>query len=449
MSQIDRAFLKFLDNPVHVAAVDLALVALFLMILFRQQVRFMLKSLTRNWLRTLLTSLATMVLVFVVTLVWSVLWLLDRVTQEKAKDLKAIVTERWQIPSQMPWSYASVLTSGAARNPEDVQPIDSMTWQFYGGTIDPDNKTRENMVFFFCMEPNKLLTMMDGLDELSDNERADLELAVKMMNENPARVVIGKERLQALNKRVGERISVYSINYQSIDFSGLEIIGTFPDGRYNQSAVMNRSLLNEALDDYKMKNGTAHPLDEKRLNLVWLKVPDMKVYQRVADQIETSPLMGSPAVKCETASSGVASFLDSYRDLLWGMRWLLVPAILVTMALVIANAISISVRERRTEMAVLKVLGYGPTHIMMLVLGEALLIGVLSGLVSVSASFVWINLVVGGVKFPIAFFPAYLIPTDAFWWGPAIGASTAFIGSIMPSLSARSVKVSEVFSKIS
>lgn len=449
MSQIDRAFLRFLDDPGNVIAADVTLLVLLVAILFRRQVLFLMKSLTRNWLRTVLTSLATIVLVFVVTLVWSVLWMLDRVTTEKARDLKAIITERWQIPSQMPWSYADTLANGAARSPEDVRPVDSMTWQFYGATIDPDNKTRENMVFFFCMEPNKLLTMMDGLDELSGQERVDLETAVRMLNENPSRVVIGKERLQALNKRVGERISVYSINYQGIDFTGLEIIGTFPDGRYNQSAVMNCSLLNEALNDYKTKNGAAHLLDDKRLNLVWLKVPDMKSYQRVADQIESSSVLSSPAVKCETASSGVAAFLDSYRDLLWGMRWLLVPAILVTMALVIANAISISIRERRTEMAVLKVLGYGPTHIMMLVLGEALLIGVMSGLLSVTASYVWINLVVGGVKFPIAFFPAYLIPTDAFWWGPTIGAVTAFVGSIVPSWSARSVKVSEVFSKIS
>jgi putative ABC transport system permease protein len=349
----------------------------------------------------------------------------------------------------MPWSYADVLANGAARNPEDVRPVDSMTWQFYGGTIDREHKTRENMVFFFCMEPDKLLTMMDGMDELSGQERAELERVIQMMNENPTRVVIGKERLQALNKRVGERLSVYSINYNDIDYSGLEIIATFPDGRYNQSAVMNRRLLNNSLDDYKQKNGTPHPLDEKRLNLVWLKIPDMKAYQHLAEQIETSSVLSSPAVKCETASSGVAAFLDSYRDLLWGMRWLLVPAILVTMALVIANAISISVRERRIEMAVLKVLGYGPTYILMLVLGEALLIGVLSGLLSAAGTYIWINLVVGGVKFPIAFFPAYMVPADAFWWGPTIGAGTAFVGSIMPALSARSVKVSEVFSKIS
>ena len=159
-------------------------------------------------------------------------------------------------------------------------------------------------------------------------------------------------------------------------------------------------------------------------------------------------MYSNPAVKCETASSGIASFLDAYRDLIWGMRWLLVPAILVTMALVIANAISISVRERRTEMAVLKVLGYSPGQVMGLVLGEALLVGIVGGLLSSAGTYYFINEVLGGVKFPIAFFPAFKIPRDALWWGPMIGGLTAFAGSFAPALAARSVKVSEVFSRV-
>jgi putative ABC transport system permease protein len=188
---------------------------------------------------------------------------------------------------------------------------------------------------------------------------------------------------------------------------------------------------------------------EKCLNLVWLRVPDTAAFQQVAGQIMSSSLFTNPAVKCETASSGVSSFLDPYRDLLWGMRWLLVPAILVTMALVIANAISISVRERRTEMAVLKVLGFSPRQVMALVLGEALLIGCLSGFLSSGGAYYLINNVVGGVKFPIAFFPAFLIPNDALWWGPMLGGLTSFVGSVVPARSASRVKVSEVFSKIS
>jgi putative ABC transport system permease protein len=126
-----------------------------------------------------------------------------------------------------------------------------------------------------------------------------------------------------------------------------------------------------------------------------------------------------------------------------------VPAILGVMALVIATAISISVRERRTEIAVLKVLGYTPTQVLILVLSEALLIGALSGLVSVIGTMTVINGLFGGVPFPIAFFPKFRVPLAALWWGPAIGGMTALAGSFLPAWSARSVKVSEVFSRIS
>jgi putative ABC transport system permease protein len=119
------------------------------------------------------------------------------------------------------------------------------------------------------------------------------------------------------------------------------------------------------------------------------------------------------------------------------------------MSLVIANAISISVRERRTEMAVLKVLGFGPTQIMVLVLGEAILIGAGAGFVSAAGAWLFINKVVGGVPFPIAFFPKFTIPLAALWWGPLLGGATALAGSLLPSWSARSVKVAEVFAKIS
>src|SRR5262249_29010336 len=119
-----------------------------------------------------------------------------------------------------------------------------------------------------------------------------------------------------------------------------------------------------------------------------------------------------------------------------------------TMALVISNAISISVRERRIEMAVLKVLGFGPNQILGIVLGEALLIGCLAGLLSSGGTYLIVNHVLGGIRFPIAFFPAFFIPFDAIWWGPFVGGLTAFAGSILPAWSARTVKVSEVFSKI-
>jgi putative ABC transport system permease protein len=404
--------------------------------------RLVFKSLLRNRLRTILTCVAVMILVLVVTFIWSILAFLDLVTTEKAQDFKAIVTEKWQIPSQMPMTYYRPLSQGAARSSQDEKPQDAMSWQFYGGSTekDRDKRTIENIIFFFCMDPRKLRPMMDDLGNL------DQKLVDKLVRNDRA-VLVGRDRLRKLNKRVGDTFLVYSMNYTGIDLE-FKIAGLFPEGRYDDAAVMNMAYLQRALDDYEKKNGKKHPLADKTLNLVWLKVPDSKAFGRIAEQIERSVEFKDRPVRCETASSGVASFLDAYRDLIWGMRYLLSPALIISMALVIANAISISVRERRTEMAVLKVLGFRPWQILALVLGEAMLLGVISGLLSASLTYWLINIVMGGFKFPIAFFPAFLISPNAFWWGAGIGGLAAFAGSIVPAWSARSVRVSEVFSKV-
>src|SRR5581483_10897576 len=130
------------------------------------------------------------------------------------------------------------------------------------------------------------------------------------------------------------------------------------------------------------------------------------------------------------------------------MKWLLVPAILAIMTLVMANAISITVRERRTELAVMKVLGFTPGQLLQLVLGEALLVGAASGLGAALLTYGWMNWQYGGIPFRVGFFPVFRIPEEALLWGLALGSLTAFLGSILPAWSARSVKVTEVFARV-
>jgi len=277
------------------------------------------------------------------------------------------------------------------------------------------------------------------------------------MARQPNAVLVGRGRMKTLNKRVGDRFTITGMNYKGIDLD-FEIVGPLAD-TYDQLAFMNKSYLDEALDNYpKANNNKPHPLSDKRLNLIWLRVRDKPTFAKVADLIENGvptssagvrrKVLVDPEVKCETFSSGVASFLDAYRDLFWAVKWLLVPAILVIMTLVIANAISISVRERRTEMAVLKVLGFRPGQVMALVLGEAVLVGSLSGFLAAGATYGVIDHLMGGLKFPIAFFQVFIVPAHALWWGPALGGGTALLGSILPAWSARTVKVSEVFAKV-
>jgi putative ABC transport system permease protein len=445
---LERLFRYLKANPeslpmVAAGAALTLVIALLLLFVYHKFFSFVFKSLLRNLLRTTLASLAVMVLVFVVTLITSILIFLDLVMSEKSKDLKAIVTERYQMPSMMPYSYAYSLERGAARSdhPEDLVPEDSMTWQFYGGWLDPKNKTREDFMFMFALDPRKAPTMMEDLQDL------DPLLVEKMVN-NKKGCLLGKDRLAAIKNHVGGHFTITGENWKGIDLE-FEILGLLPPGRNDAIGIMNRDYINDAMDAYKRDhNGTAHPMAEKTLGLVWVRIPDRDAFHKVADQIMKSSEFSNPAVKCETASSGISSFLDAYKDLIWGMKWLLVPAILITMSLVIANAISISVRERRTEMAVLKVLGYGPGRIMAMVLGEAVLVGAASGFLSGFLTYAFFHLYLHGIKFPIAFFPSFDIFADAMWWGVAFGAGASLAGSLVPAWSARTVKVSEVFAKI-
>ncbi len=406
------------------------------------------KNLRRGLVRSILTALGTMALVLVVTMVWSVLYFLEAATSEKSANLKLIVTERWQLPSQMPMSYASALETGAAKDPGDIEPLDSMTWQFYGGTLDKDQRTRDNSLFAFAMEPKKLLTMMDDLDNLKEPEKGEFALVVEKLEANRQGIILGKDRLTALNKRVGERIKLFGLNYRDIDLE-LEIVGQFPSGRYDGSAVINREYVLQAMDQYAAENnGTKHPLADKTLNLMWLRVPDQEAFRKIAAQIENSPNFTNPAVKCETASSGISSFLEAYADLLFGIKWIFVPIAILSLSLVISNAISISVRERRLELAVMKVLGFRPVQILFLVLGEALVLGGGAGFVSAFVTWFVVNRIMGGIKFPIAFFPSFAIPDEALWWGPLVGGLAALIGTVIPAVNACRVKVTDVFARV-
>jgi putative ABC transport system permease protein len=414
--------------------------------------QLILENSYRNLIRTLLTALGTIVLVAVVTLVWSVLEFLQKATEEKNNNIKAIVSERWSLPSQMPFAYATTLSEGAADKNKsgDILPEDSMTWTFYGGSTEKEAKLRawDNICFAFCLEPRALGTMMDELDSLPPPEKAAWTETVTRLQQNPQGIIMGKNKLASLKKQIGDRFTLHGLNYKEIDLE-VEVVGTFPVPRYDNSCAIDIAYFLRAIDAYPQTHaGKQHPMAEKTLNLVWLRVPDTEAFNKIATQITTSPYYSNPAVKVETSSSGIATFLEAYRDLIWGMRWLLGPAIIITLALVISNAISISVRERRMEFAILKVLGFSPAHILVLVLGEALLVGVIAGGLSAGTCYFLVNRVMGGVPFPIAFFPKFAISDWAPFWGVLIGAGAALLGSFLPAWNACRVKVSEVFARV-
>jgi putative ABC transport system permease protein len=313
------------------------------------------------------------------------------------------------------------------------------------------------MLFFIAMDPAKILTMMEELindiNPLETKHRPRPTLAeidafrqvVERMKKDKRIIILGKEKLKSINKQVGDRLTLTGINYQDINLE-VEIAGVFPSGKYEDTCVMHFDYLNDSIAAYPQAHGgQKHPLADKSLNLVWLKVKGPKAYHRIAQQIEASTQFRDPSVKIETLSAAIAASLDRLQSLIWGLKYLISPAILLTMTLVVANAISISARERRAELAVLKVFGFLPGHLLLLVLGEAVVIGVVGGGLSSTLSFVGLNYVLPRLG---ESGNSLFVPTAALWWGPILGAGTAVLGSIVPAWGACRVRVAEVFARV-
>jgi putative ABC transport system permease protein len=336
--------------------------------------------------------------------------------------------------------------------PEGMRPEkgddDVLAWSFLGGTTDPITKRPDGNIWLFCLEPRKAANMMDELNDLSPSEKTQLDAAIEIMEKNPQAIVVNKTRLKKMNLKVGQRIKITGLNYSDLVFE-CDIVGELPEGRLEGLGIMNSAYLFKQLDAYqrdrvKNRTGDPHPMADKCVNLIWVKLPNKEGFERLSAMVNDTGNFNTPQIKLETASSGIGSWLESLKDIFFGMKYVMTPAMVAIMCLVIANAISIGVRERRTELAVLKVLGFQPRHVMLLVLGEAILVGLMAG--GMSTFLAWF--MIGGFKLQIAFFGAFFVPPIVMIYGPLLGAAVAIVGSLGPALSAKNVKVAEVFAKV-
>ena len=88
----------------------------------------------------------------------------------------------------------------------------------------------------------------------------------------------------------------------------------------------------------------------------------------------------------QTKTESEAAFIEGFAALAGNLVALLNAigmAVAFTVLLVTANTMSMAVRERRTEIAVLKTLGFSSGRVMGLILGEALILAVSAGLLGI------------------------------------------------------------------
>jgi putative ABC transport system permease protein len=407
--------------------------------------KLILKNLARNKLRTSLTALAIFSLVAIFTLIATVISFLNAQMTDQTKDVLSLISDRYRIPSRFDQKYMDDIGKPGGFLNSQLHAVDGFhedltnLWQFIVLTLDPSMQDKDKFFFAIATWPDKIGKMTDGLKGFdADGKLANLIRHPPVSGVDNIGIVIGPERLKKLGKKVGDVFKAIAISHKGADGKQvefeIEIVGLLPDeNRWAQVAFMDIEYVSRVL---KAVNSDM----DGQVNLGWIMTDSQESAQASGGVIESYVT----DVKCEPLSAAIGRFIGPFVKILFWVKFVLVPAIFVIMTVIVANAISITVRERRMEIAVLKVLGFAPRQIMALILGEGIFLGALAG--ELSALVVWG--LMNNIKTQIPIFGQFKVPDEALLWGFAAGAVTAFFGSLFPAFTARKVKVVDVFSKV-
>jgi putative ABC transport system permease protein len=151
--------------------------------------------------------------------------------------------------------------------------------------------------------------------------------------------------------------------------------------------------------------------------------------------------------RTETEQAFAASFIAMAGNLAFFLNSIAL-AVSFTILLVTANTMSMAVRERRTEIAVLKTLGFSSARVMGLIVAEAIFLGALGGALGIGGSkgLIWVLTNVPGISDALAGFGLSelgLQPAVA-----ALGFSVAlllgFAAGFVPAFNAYRSKITEM-----
>lgn len=169
-----------------------------------------------------------------------------------------------------------------------------------------------------------------------------------------------------------------------------------------------------------------------------LRVSDPARAPAIAAEIDAM-FQNSPA---ETKTSTEKAFMQGFASQLGNISTILigiVSAVFFSMLLVTANSMAQSVRERTSELAVLKALGFGDVGVLLLILSEAVLVTLLGGLAGLAASWFVAEALAAG---PLAqYLPAFHLTGAQLATGAALAAALGVLAGAWPGAQALRLQV--------
>jgi putative ABC transport system permease protein len=376
--------------------------------------RLIIRNVGRNKRRTLLTVVSVSVSVFLLATMQAVIGALGSVSELTGGEYRVIVRRNTSVADQMPESYRQKI--------EQVPGVVAICPGNWFGGIYKEDKPRYSFAQFYV--DAKTIFDVQSEYQISPEEKAAFQ------RERTA-AIAGKKLADKYGWKLGDVIelkgAIYPIN------PSLTIRGIYT-GPQDSTFYFHREYVEEAL-------GRPGNVGTYRV-----KLDSPQNAPRVMEEIDRMFANSAAPTKTETEAAFAASFvsmLGNVKGLIAGIGLVVV----FTITLISGNTMAMSARERFTEIAVMKALGFRPGIVLALVLSESVLIALLGGALAVVAAKVIYQFVGLGELLAI-FLQNFRINTGTMVLALGVSALIGLVSGGIPAWNAARISIVDGLRKI-
>ncbi len=312
------------------------------------------KNILRKRTRTALTIASIVLPLLVICLMGTFLKALDSPGSGATRGMfRLVVRHKVSLTNTLPKAYEEKI-----RQLPGVLAATNFNW-FGGKYIDASAR---NIFIRFSVEPESFLQVFDDAEIVAGS--------VKDWLSDRTGALVGTNLAAKYGWKVGDRVvlqgDIFPINLELT----IRALYTLPTGS-SATLFFDRKYIDEAFPSFKGQVFT-----------VWIKAKDAAAAERLPKQIDAMFENSPYPTKTETEKefqNGFVSMLGNVKLLITSIGAIIVFVIL----LIAANTMSMAARERVTEIAVLRTLGFTRPKILGLILGESFVIALFGGLLGV------------------------------------------------------------------
>ncbi|MEM8815448.1 MAG: FtsX-like permease family protein [Pseudomonadota bacterium] len=376
-----------------------------------------LKNLTRKPLRLFLTVFAT----FIAFMIFGTLTAFQQAFDsgiDLAADDRLVVVNKINFTQSLPIAYVN-----RVRAVEDVSAVTHLNW--FGGYYQEPR----NQFAMFAVDAENFLTVYDEL-LISDAERA-------AWIGNRQGLIAGKSIAENFGWQVGERIPVNSNIFSQRDGRtdwDFDVVAIY-EGADPQTDT------NSVYFHYEYFNET-QSFGGDFIGFMGVRTSDPERNEAVIKAIDEL-FVNSPA---ETETVPEKAFNKAFIEQIGNLSLILTSVVLAAffvILVIVGNSMILSIRERTSEIGVMKTLGFTSGRIFRMVLAESLLLAILGGVLGVLASGLMVSLV---NQAPIQL-PVLVLGSDVWTQALLFMLGLGFITGIVPATNALRLNIITALSR--